>query len=94
MELCHRLLSEKGIVLLAGLHFGDAPTTLKARLSFVDFDGGEALNELAKKGLHTGYVDVICERMNKGINLLHAWLKEIDFGHVQVPSENQSSAYL
>lgn len=43
--LCERLLSETGVATLPGLPFGRPREHLSARLSFVDFDGGRALDE-------------------------------------------------
>ena len=41
--LCHRLLQETGVAILPGVAFGRSRSELTARLSYVDFDGAQAL---------------------------------------------------
>ena len=47
-ELCLRLLQETGVAILPGTRFGCEPTELVARLSYVNFDGGEALDGIGR----------------------------------------------
>ena len=44
--LCELLLEETGVALLPGTHFGRPPEELVARLAYVDFDGGAAIDAL------------------------------------------------
>ncbi len=46
-KLCRGLLDETGVAVLAGTHFGRPPEELTARLAYVDFDGGAALDAVA-----------------------------------------------
>ena len=45
-EMCSRLLTDTGVVLLPGSDFGFSKDKLIARLSFTDFDGKEFMNNL------------------------------------------------
>lgn len=51
-QLCNRLLEETGVALLPGVDFGFEPNKLLARLSFVDFNGKEALEKAAANDFH------------------------------------------
>ncbi|MCB0500624.1 MAG: aminotransferase class I/II-fold pyridoxal phosphate-dependent enzyme [Cyclobacteriaceae bacterium] len=47
--LCRALLEETGVALLPGADFGQPPSELSARLSYVDFDGQSALAYIKSK---------------------------------------------
>ncbi len=79
-DFCDRLLAETGIALLPSQDFGRPPAELTARLSYVDFDGAEALRlarELyGSKPLDASFVKEACPAMLEAMDRLHAWLKE------------------
>jgi len=61
--LCERLLEETGVALLPGTHFGRPPEELVARLAYVDFDGGAAIDGLDGDGVpDKGFLDRYCSR--------------------------------
>lgn len=75
--MCERLLEEAGVALLPGVDFLRAATDLTARLSFVDFDGGEALEASRKIGLDAplpaDFVEGHCARMVAGLERIGEW---------------------
>jgi len=77
-ELCQRLLDEVGVAILPGSDFGCTPQDLAARLSYVDFNGGMAL-EAARdtpKNQHLGidFLMDFCGPTLEAVELLVDWL--------------------
>jgi len=76
--LCERLLLDAGVAILPGVNFGRAPEELTARLSFVDFDGGAALQLSEALGdspaAPAEVVDRLCGQVVSGTEAIAAWL--------------------
>lgn len=77
-ELCNRLLDDTGVALLAGIWFGRDDACLTARLSYVDFDGDNALQASMAIGLDTeltvDFLKTHCPKVVDGVNALCEWL--------------------
>jgi len=77
-ELCARLLNETGVALLPGSEFGRPDTELTARLAFVDFDGGRALEAVAviphEQPLDRTFLKRHCRPVVAGVEAIAAWL--------------------
>jgi len=71
-ELCSTIFQDTGVALLPGSAFGMRPSSLTARLAFVDFDGNKALENFANKG-EVG--TEVFTKMEEGIQALCAWLR-------------------
>jgi len=75
--LCERLLQEAGVAVLPGVSFGRMPEELTARLSYVDFDGGEAIELSEQLGGRPEacslLVDRVCRQVVAGAETLAAW---------------------
>ncbi len=78
-ELCNSLLKEIGVASLPGVAFGRAEEEFTIRLSFVSFDGGEALKVPASqiKNNPEAFIASYCPEIFQGVNNLLAWLKEL-----------------
>lgn len=77
-QLCELLLEQAGIALLPGVAFGRPATELTARLSFVDFDGGQALEALAQAPdmvLEEPFLQAYCPSIVEGMEVLAAFLE-------------------
>jgi len=61
-DLCTRLLEDTGVALLPGRHFNMPDASLTARLAFVDFDGGAALDAAAHEPRTVPLPDAFFER--------------------------------
>jgi aspartate aminotransferase len=77
-DLCERLLTDTGVAILPGAHFGRPTEELTARLSYVDFDGGQALEQSeALTGEADGAQQVVdrhCQRLLGGMEAMVGWL--------------------
>jgi aspartate aminotransferase len=75
--LCERLLAEANVALLPGVAFLRYPDELTARLSYVDFDGAEALEASRRVGLDADlpddFVEKQCGRMMEGVRRIASW---------------------
>jgi aspartate aminotransferase len=73
-----RLLEETGVAILPGTDFGRPPDELTARISYVDFDGAEALRAAAEassdQDLDASFARRHCPRPVDGVERLAAWL--------------------
>jgi aspartate aminotransferase len=78
-QLCERLLEETGVAILPASRFGCPPGELAARLSYVNFDGRRALEELASIGdqveLDESYLKKLCPQTIEGVRRLANWLR-------------------
>jgi len=77
-QLCEKLLEQTGVALLPGSAFGLPPSSLTARLSYVDFDGQKAL-DLANTNFDESsskdqFITTIAGNMIEGIDQLNNWL--------------------
>ncbi len=76
--LCDRLLADTGVATLPGLPFGRPREELTARLSFVDFDGAQALAEAAAfpadRELDDAFLDRCCGDVVRAMELIVGWL--------------------
>ena len=79
-QLCARLLDDTGVALLPSFDFGRPSDELTARLSYVDFDGGKAL-QLANseayrnKNLDDAFVEQCCPEMVEAFTAMKNWLQ-------------------
>lgn len=81
-QLCERLLQDTGVATLAGTNFGFSPEFLGARLSYVDFDGRQALEAIANTP-PTGederkFVENIGKALLTAVDLICEWLQKAD----------------
>lgn len=76
--LATRLLEETGVALLPGTAFGRPARELTVRLSYVDFDGGNALDAIAALPEGTtpdgAFLRTHCPRVVTAAELMGAWL--------------------
>lgn len=80
-ELCDRLLEETGVATLPGSDFGRPPSELTARLAYVDFDGGAALDatadEPANGVLETAFLKRYCGPTVTAVERLCEWILKL-----------------
>ncbi len=79
-QLCEAILNESGVALLPGEAFGRPETELSARLSFVDFDGGAALEyckSAPSANLNEAFTQQYCPAIVAAMDSLHAYLKRL-----------------
>ncbi len=79
VELCNALLDETGVALLPAYDFGFSPRMLAARLSYVDFDGEQALQkayELGEQSVDESFVKDVAGKMIEGIHHMLDWLNQ------------------
>ncbi|MCB0587585.1 MAG: hypothetical protein KDD06_19990, partial [Phaeodactylibacter sp.] len=79
-QLCEQLLEDTGVALLPSYDFGRPSDELTARMSYVDFDGEEALKlareEYSEQQLNGRFVEKICGNMLDSIRLIGEWLQQ------------------
>lgn len=76
-DLCEHLLEATGVALLPGVAFGRPSHELTARLSFVDFDGKQALEAVAQhkyENLEDDFVKSHCPKIVKAMELMKEWV--------------------
>lgn len=79
------MLDATGVLMLAGSFFGLPSDHLSARLAFVDFDGGAALEAIATlelKGATVGsdaaarrFVETVCPNVADGVRRMTDWAR-------------------
>lgn len=74
-ELCERLLEETGVALLPASDFGFPEEFLGARLSYVDFDGEEAM-KLFERSADDVDATTLAPRVMEGIQRLTTYLQQ------------------
>lgn len=78
VELCEQILQDVGVALLPGEAFGRAPEELTARLSYVDFDGGAALDAAERvpldQPLPEGFLEECCPSVTEGVARIAEWV--------------------
>jgi aspartate aminotransferase len=76
--LCERLLADTGVALLPGAAFGRPEDELTFRLSYVDFDGGEALRAIGGPGVEVDspFLERYCPRVVGGVRRMAAWVTQ------------------
>jgi aspartate aminotransferase len=76
--LCEQLLTDTGVALLPSFDFGRPSQELTARLSYVDFDGGKALevaaNEYDNVSLDDAYLRKCCPKIIEAMDRIEAWI--------------------
>ncbi|MCB9272709.1 MAG: aminotransferase class I/II-fold pyridoxal phosphate-dependent enzyme [Lewinellaceae bacterium] len=79
-QLCEALLNDTGVALLPSYDFGRPSEELTARLSYVDFDGEQALQQAREaysdRPLDETFVENCCGGMIEAVNSLGAWLQK------------------
>ena len=75
---CERLLEDTGVAILPGSEFGRPADELTARLAYVDFDGGRALDAVAAvprdASLDETFLRAHCGRVTTAIDRICGWL--------------------
>lgn len=78
-DLCDKLLNDTGVALLPSFDFGRPFEKLTARLSYVDFDGENALKvsapDYADKPLDKKFIQRCCPNMIEAMNRMEEWMK-------------------
>lgn len=81
IELCNALLNETGVALLPGSVFGCNEGDLTARIAYVNFDGGKAINGidklLAAEEINELFLKKYCGGTLTAINLICSWIQSI-----------------
>jgi aspartate aminotransferase len=77
-ELCTKLLEDTGVAILPGSHFGRPSDELTARIAYVDFDGGQALREVAaiegSEPPDDAFVERCCPRVVTAFERMCEWI--------------------
>jgi aspartate aminotransferase len=78
-SLCTTLLEETGVAMLPGSAFGMPEEKYLARLAFVDFDGGRALDALAQEGdkatLDKDFLTKYCPKVVEATDRICDWIR-------------------
>jgi aspartate aminotransferase len=78
VDLCERLLEDTGVAILPGAEFGRPPEEMSARLAYVDFDGGAALEAMATLPREAPVEDALVRkyspRVTTAVEALCNWL--------------------
>lgn len=79
---CDALLEEAGVALLPGSDFGVRHDTIRARLSYVDFDGEAVLQACAAlpdgQAPNAAFVEKYCPKIVGGVDAIRAWLQGLE----------------
>ncbi|MBT8233048.1 MAG: pyridoxal phosphate-dependent aminotransferase [Saprospiraceae bacterium] len=73
IKLCNDLLSDTGVALLAGTHFGMSDEYLSARLAYVDFNGEEKLNRLKNSYLEDNIINLEQSHLMIATDKMNNW---------------------
>jgi aspartate aminotransferase len=75
-RLCQQLLEDTGVAILPGSEFGRPKEELTARLAYVNFDGAQALRELATRDepLDESFLHQNCANTVEAIERICKWL--------------------
>ncbi len=77
--MCDRLLEETGVAILPGIDFGRPADELTARLSYVNFDGGQAIAALEgsaeAEGPVPGFIETHCAETLEAVDRICAWVR-------------------
>jgi len=80
-DMCEKLLAETGVAVLPGSAFGRDARELTARLAYVDFNGGaalEAAQRVSKRdGLDESFLREHCARVLDAVDRIVAWLSQM-----------------
>jgi aspartate aminotransferase len=79
-DLCDQLLERMGVALLPSYDFGRPSEELTARLSYVDFDGEQALKVAAEYGdqeLDEAFLQQCCPRVLEAMSRIEEWVEEL-----------------
>ena len=75
-EMCANLLNDTGVAILPGSDFGFSKDRLIARLSFIDFDGENFMDNLSKeKKLDYSLINKFAPKVVEGTKRLKAWVE-------------------
>ena len=85
-QLCEKLLNDTGVAILPGSAFGMKEGTFTARLAYVDFDGADAIENIAmiEAGQSHEFLQQYCSHMLTGIDKLIDWLHSLKLARVAV----------
>ncbi len=75
-EMCSKLLTDTGVVLLPGSDFGFSKEKLIARLSFTDFDGKNFIDNFSEETkIENGLIEKFAPKIVEGTKRLKAWVE-------------------
>ena len=75
-EMCSKLLTDTGVVLLPGSDFGFSKEKLIARLSFTDFDGKNFIDNFSEEtNIENGLIEKFAPKIVEGTKRLKAWVE-------------------
>lgn len=90
-RLCERLLEDTGAALLPGVAFGRSRAELTARLSFVDFDGAQALAASEQTPLDAplpaDFIRHHCANVLVGVDRIAVWAADLAGARTHAPAE-------
>lgn len=75
-ELCEALLRDTGVAVLPGSDFGRPAHELSARLAYVDFDGGAALEAARRSDVDLAFLERYCTPVVEAVRLIAAWTRD------------------
>lgn len=73
-DLAARLMSDLGVSVLAGRHFGMAEDSLYLRLALVDFDGAKALGAASGSDIDEAFLRRHCAPTYEAVRSIAAWI--------------------
>lgn len=80
-DLCGALLEKTGVAMLPGSDFGRRQEELTARIAYVNFDGGKALNHSRKEYLHRDldehFLNTCCADVVEAANRISGWVDSL-----------------
>ena len=77
-DMCVAILKETGVALLPGSAFGFKPNKMLARLSFIDFNGGNFLRNVSlDKKINISDIKKYAPNVVAGTQILSNWTKKL-----------------
>jgi aspartate aminotransferase len=77
-QLAHVLLEEEGIALLPGTEFGRPPHEMTLRLSYVNFNGTDAINAALHEPVDKAFVTKYCAETIKSMEHIRDWFNALN----------------
>ncbi len=75
--MCRRLLDEKGVATLPGSEFGCSPYEYIFRLSYVNFDGKQAINAAKKEEVDIDFIKKYCPGTLEAMEQIVEWFERL-----------------
>ena len=77
-ELCALLLKETGVAILPGASFGRDPKELTARISYVNFDGAQALAAVTQDEIGEEFLRRHCGECLEAVERICSWVESVE----------------